>query len=362
MTHVAGERRRARKAAHTPERGLHEALDRAADELGFRGASLLVAVSGGIDSSVLLHGLHALREELSLELAIGHIDHGLRGGESQGDAAWVCRLGEQLGLAYEVVRVSLAASRDSASRTRPSIQEAARAERYAALDALREKFGATAIATAHTADDQAETVLLRLVRGCGPESLGAIPPVGRTEQGTTVLRPLLRVTRTEIEAYAAARALTWREDSSNAGDDYARNRMRHDVIPLLRDGFNPQLLRTLGNLADAARADGAWLGSLVGDEVAGRLRVAEDDGGRALEVECAGWGELPEALARRVVREALERVGLGREVTRSHIDRVLGFTRAGPTTGRALGLPLGWQWRCAGKVWRIERAEARTED
>ena len=221
------------------------------------GATLLVAVSGGIDSVVLAHALAARAPRGGRAVALGHVDHGLRGEASAADAAFVARLAGKLGVPGAGRRVDPATLREGgSSRDRPTLQEAARALRYEALDEMARELGASAIATAHNADDQAETLLPRLLRGTGPDGLGGIPeasPDGR------ILRPLLGVSRAEIEAFARAHAIAWREDASNQADGYTRNRLRHHWLPGLAGEFNPRLLRSLGELAEALRRDAEWI-------------------------------------------------------------------------------------------------------
>ena len=313
---------------------LLRALEEALTRLALRDGTLLVAVSGGIDSVALLHGLHEIAEGRRLELRVGHVNHGLRGSESEADQAFVEALAAGLGLSCEVARVDPAQARAGrSSRDRPSPQEAAREVRYTALRAMAGRRGARWLATAHQADDQAETVLLRLLRGAGPDALGGIPeksPDGR------LVRPLLAVSRADVERFAGVRRLIWREDASNASDAYARNRLRLHWLPGLKREFNPRLLRAIGNLAEAQRRDSEWIMSRVEQEAAARF-VRE---GEWLAIDAKDWAALPEALARRLTRLALQRCGSSRLVTRVHLERMGAFlTSAG--TGKRLELPGG---------------------
>ncbi|MGI9590006.1 MAG: tRNA lysidine(34) synthetase TilS, partial [Myxococcota bacterium] len=241
-------------------RALGEALER----LALRDGRLLVAVSGGIDSVALLHGLHELAQERHLKLLTGHVNHGLRGAAAEADQRFVQELSGQLDLPFEVARVDPeAARRGRSSRDRPTTQEAARTLRYQALGAMAEGAGARWLATAHQADDQAETVLLRLLRGAGPDALGGIPE--RSPDGR-IVRPLLGISRQEIERFAASRRLSWREDASNASERYARNRLRRRWLPGLAQDFNPRLLRAIGKLAEAQRRDSEWISARVEQE------------------------------------------------------------------------------------------------
>jgi tRNA(Ile)-lysidine synthase len=325
-----------------PIREVRQALLR----FGCPGSSLLLAVSGGLDSVTLCHVLHELSEELGLKILIGHVNHGLRGADSDADEASVRALAGRLGLEFEAARLAPGSLRQGvSSRDRPTLQEAARELRYAWLDELAERRGVRHIATAHTLDDQAETVLLRLLRGTGPDGLGGIPEQSRDGR---LVRPLLAVSRGSIERFAAERRLSWREDASNARLDYTRNRLRQRWLPGLVQDFNPQLLRAIGNLAEAQRRDSEWIEAEVQREIAARF--AED--GSWLVIDAKDWGALHEALARRLVRAALERCGSGRLVTRVHLDRFVGFLAAGET-GRVIEFPGGLMLRRTAGGYRL---------
>jgi tRNA(Ile)-lysidine synthase len=310
------------------------ALESRVPVLGLAGRRILVALSGGLDSVVLLHGLHAVRERFSISLGAAHVHHGLRGEAADQDEAHARGLAEALGVPFRSARVDPAALRRAGpSRARPTLQEAARRLRYAALFAVADELRAHAIATAHHADDQAETVLLRILRGSGPDGLGGIPD--RSPDGRLV-RPLLELPRSALRAHAEAHGLAWREDASNDDPHYARNRLRKDWLPGLAGAFNPRLLRALADLAEAQRRDSEWIEAAV-DEVA---RAQFEPSGGGLRIEGAGWAEMPEALARRLARRALIACGAGRDVSRPHLARMLRFLRAG-RSGTAIELPGG---------------------
>lgn len=315
------------------------------ERLDLAGRRVLVAVSGGLDSTALAHLLHARARRHRLVLALGHVNHGLRGEASDADEAAVQALGAALGLPVRCLRADPRPRREGgASRTRPTLQEAARDMRYAALRAMAGELGAERIATAHTADDQAETVLLRLLRGSGPDGLSGIPE--RSPDGV-IVRPLLEVSRAALEAYALAQRLAWREDASNAKTEYARNRLRLHWLPGLASEFNPQLLRALAGLAEAQRRDSEWIEAWVEREAASRF----SEEGAWLWIDAKDWSELPEALARRLARAALRRCGIGREVSRAHLARMLGFLRSG-RSGSRIELP-------SGRILARERARFR---
>jgi tRNA(Ile)-lysidine synthase len=313
---------------------LVEEVNRAAAALGLRDERVLVAVSGGIDSVALVHALLEIAGEKRLKLAIGHVNHGLRGDESEADQRAVGELAGRLGLPFCVRHVDPAQQRiGQSSRARPTLQEAARSLRYQALREMADEAECRRLATAHNADDQAETVLLRLLRGSGPDGLAGIPDCS---PDGFVVRPMLRASRQDVESYAAMRGFDWREDRSNASSAYARNRLRLHWLPGLAKEFNDQLLRAIGNLAEAQRRDSEWIASLVEREAA--VRFAPESGW--LRVTPEGWDVLPEALARRLARWGLRRCGGERDTTRVHLERMLGFLRTG-RSGTQIELPGG---------------------
>ena len=331
------------KERHDGRRGdavgpVHREVAAAAERLALRGRRVLVAASGGLDSTVLADALVATARLGGFRVALGHVHHGLRGPEADADEAAVRELAGRLGAPFESERIDPEALRAGrSSRERPTLQEAARTLRYAALTRLAARAGAERIATAHHADDQAETVLLRLFRGAGPDALGGIPE--RSPDGRLV-RPLLRIARADLEACARARGLAWREDASNASDAYARNRLRRAFLPALSDAFNPQLLRAIADLAEAQRRDSAWIAAEVEREA--RTRFTSE--GAWLEIDAKDWAALPEALARRLIRDALRRAGISRHVTRVHLERVQRFLER-PVRGRRIELPGGLELR-----------------
>lgn len=338
-----------------PARGIASGsrLDRAfARELAaqdLRGRRVLVAVSGGRDSCVLLDLFRGAARAFALELVVGHVHHGLRGREADLDADHVESLARAAALPFHRLPVDPeAARRGGPSRVRPTLEEAARDLRRAALSRLADETGSAVIATAHHAGDQAETLLLRLLRGTGPDGLAGMAP--RSADGRWC-KPLLAAAPDAIADWAARRALVWREDGSNRDRRFARNRLRLDVLPDLVARFNPQLLRTLGDLAEATRTDRRWIEGLVDEASAGRVAWRAP----VLQLSLEGWRELPEALARRVVRRGLIEAGLGREVSRVQLLRVLAFLRRGRAVGRdkKLELPGGFLLRRVGDHFEL---------
>ncbi len=326
-------------------------LAQALTDLGLDGVRVCVAVSGGVDSVCLLRALHRFAEERSLTLSVAHVNHGLRGEESEGDEIFVRDLAEQLDLPFASRKVDPASFREGRTgRERPSPQEAARSLRYSALHEMAAALGAEHVATAHHLNDQVETVLLRLLRGTGPDGLVGIP---RSGHGGRVVRPFLDLSREEILAWACAQSLEWREDRSNADLQYRRNSLRATWIPKLSEEFNPQLLNAVAQLAEAQRRDSVWIAEIVDSEAESRFQRR----GEVLEIVRWDWEVMPDALALRLARKAMEELGQGREVTRRHLQRMVEFLRGG-RTGTWIQLPGHLELRCERKFFCLRASGA----
>lgn len=289
------------------------------------GETLVVGLSGGADSTALADALVWLAKRQGFRLVAAHLDHGLRPGSDE-DAAGCAQLCGQLGVSLRLGRADV---RARASRDRAGIEDAARRERYAFLRDVKRQEQAVAIAVAHTEDDQAETVLLRLLRGAAATGLGAMRP--RTGD---ILRPLLRVSRQEVLDHLAGRGLSWREDPTNLEKAFARNRVRHELLPHLRR-FNPRIVGTLGRSA-AVLADEADLAATAGAELLDRIGRTEAD---ALLVDRAGLASAHPAVARAALRRALDLVGGLADISALHVERLLDLARSHGTSGRRLPLP-----------------------
>jgi tRNA(Ile)-lysidine synthase len=279
-----------------------------------------VAVSGGADSVCLLHLLLELAPEWDLRLSVLHLNHGLRGEESRLDEEFVRALAARLGLAATVRAVDVAASPDN-------LEQAAREARLAFFRELVAGGAVARVAVGHTRNDQAETVLFRFLRGSGGAGLAGIRPV----TGDGMVRPLLEADRSEVEQYLTERGLSWREDSSNASPQFARNRIRHQLLPQLRREWNPAIGEALTHTADWALAEEEYWEAEIG-----RLAVrhlVERDGAVLASVE--SLRDLPLAAARRLVRRALERVrGDLRGVDFGHVAAILKMASARGGHGR----------------------------
>ena len=232
------------------------------------GARIGVAVSGGADSVFLLHVLRELAPQWNLALSVVHIEHGIRGAASLADAEFVRSLAASFGLPFHLHTANVAAEPDN-------LEQAARRARTAFYRSLIAARTLDRIATGHTRSDQAETVLYRILRGSGLAGLAGILPV--TDEG--LVRPLLEVTRGEIEAWLRERGIQWREDETNQDRAYARNRLRHEILPLLAENFNPRLEDALANLATLARdEEDYWQSQLERYPRAGIWRIGDSHG------------------------------------------------------------------------------------
>jgi tRNA(Ile)-lysidine synthase len=264
-----------------------------------RGDHVLVGVSGGPDSVALLHLLAELRGSLGFRLSIVHVDHQLRP-DSGEDARFVQQLAASLGLNAAVIsrRVELQGRHRGLS-----LEDAARRIRYDAfLDAAR-RLQAGRLALAHTADDQAETVIMRMIRGAGPAGLSAIPLI-RSLGELTVIRPLLHVSRHDVLAYLRQRRLAFRQDPSNADPRFLRNRIRSELLPMLERAYNPQIRGQLRQLADQCRAETAFL-----QQTALRYwkRLAKCRDGQVV-IRLRGFLRLPTVLQQHLFRLVIQRI------------------------------------------------------
>ncbi|MDY6838157.1 MAG: tRNA lysidine(34) synthetase TilS [Thermodesulfobacteriota bacterium] len=295
------------------------------------GDMVVVGVSGGPDSVALLHCLVALKKRRHLDLVVAHLNHQLRGATARQEAVFVEGLALRLRVPCEI------SSRDVASyagRHRLSIQEAARKVRYAFYREVSRKYGATKIALGHQANDNAESVLIHLLRGTGPRGLAGIPPV----RDGCIIRPLIDMPREQILQFLDISGFEYVEDRSNLDPKYLRNRIRHRLLPSLRADYNPKAIWALNRLATIAREEeDFWSRQVTG---AFQELVLEQTGGR-LVLSAPGLARLHPALLRRLVRQAvLSLRGNLRRLGHQHVEAVAHLAKRSSPCGR-IDLPCG---------------------
>jgi len=257
------------------------------------GDKLGVAVSGGADSVCLLHALLDLRAEFGLSLAVLHVDHRLRGAESQADAQFVHQLAQELGAPFHLRTLDL-------DLRHGNLEQEARRARYGFFRELIREGAVQKVAVGHTRSDQAETVLYRLLRGAGSAGLAGIHPVA--DWG--LVRPLLEVTRQDVELWLRERGIPWRQDATNAEFRFDRNRIRHELIPRLEAKWNPGLQETLAQTADWAWEEEQYWRTQIRQRAADWVRFEEN----AALLDVVRLNTLPTAVARRLIREIVRQV------------------------------------------------------
>ena len=299
------------------------------------GRRLVVAVSGGPDSLAMLYALHRLRDELGLALHVAHLDHRLRGQDSAADAEFVAQTCAKLGIDYTVEDVDVLAFR---REHRMSLEEAAREVRYRFLVRVAEQVGADTVALGHTSDDQVETVLMNVIRGSGLRGLRGMRPVSKQRiagSDLTLFRPLLNLQKQDTIAYCEALHLTPRADESNRSMEMTRNRVRLELLPLLRDmnpAFGDAALRLSRNAVDALAVvdkavDAAWPDVIR-------------DVGEAISIDRKKFRGLDEAVRTHLMMRALSHVkGAARGIERVHIEDATRAVLKSP--GLQLHLPEG---------------------
>jgi tRNA(Ile)-lysidine synthase len=314
------------------------------------GDKVIVAVSGGPDSVALAHALRDLQEQLGISLHVAHLNHGIRGREADEDAEFVRRLADSLDLPVTIETADVPAVK---KLLKISVEEAARKVRYEFLERIGNATAAQRIAIAHTADDQAETVLMNLIRGAGPDGLAGIPPV----RGKYI-RPLLGVTRAEVMLYCEENHLETRTDSTNLRDEYRRNRVRLELIPLLESGYNPGVKDALVATSEIMREESEYMA----DKAAEILETVADwsrDDDTVFRVDALL--ALPLALRRRCLRMAIEAAkGDLKDVAFKQVERVL--TRLNGGKSFALTLPSGVVYaKMQDNSLRVFRADSEPE-
>jgi tRNA(Ile)-lysidine synthase len=311
------------------------------------GSSLLIGLSGGADSVALTSALIELRERLGLKVSAAHLNHRIRGAESDRDEEFVRAMCARLGIELIVER----ADGLDASTLPANLEERAREVRREFLLRVADRVRAAFVALGHHRDDQAETVLMRLMRGAGAAGMAAMGEHGPGR----LIRPMLSISRAEIREYLEARAIPFVEDSSNSSRDILRNRIRADLLPTLEREYAPGLSRRLVEVANEMRS----LDELV-TSIAARELDAMRVGGGALDV--SGFGAVNRAVQAVVIRLFLsERMGSLRKISRAHVDSVLHLILDGGPSD-SIDLPGGWRAGREYNLLRLTDARERKAD
>ena len=311
-----------------------------------RGQRILVGVSGGADSVALLAVLRDLALAWKLNLTVAHLNHGIRGPAAAADAAFVAGLARRWQLQFIGGRVNVPVQ---ARRRGISLEMAGRKARYDFFAKAARAYDCDVVATAHTADDQAETILLNLVRGAGPAGLAGIPYIGRYG-ALKVVRPLRDLNRKSIEQFLKKRQLVWRHDATNADPAFLRNRVRHEVLPLLEDRLNPGIRPALLRASDILASENEWLNGLAAD-ILEQCRAPVT--GQALAADRLNG--YPVAARRRVLRHWLTMCGLAPEALNFEAIERLDNLVTDQRGGRAVTLSGGWLVRRARDVLTLSQ-------
>jgi tRNA(Ile)-lysidine synthase len=296
---------------------------------------VLVAVSGGPDSVCLLHLLHQLRCELKIDLHIAHLNHQLRGEESEADARYVAELAGKLAIPATVEKRDVTAYQNEHHL---SLEEAAREVRYIFLSKVAEEVGASVAAVGHTLNDQVETILLHLIRGTGTRGLRGLQPLQSLKfdsKALTVIRPLLEIKREETEEYCDLHQLKPLTDSSNLSQSMLRNRVRHELLPLMKN-YNPGIFESVLRIRNISQDDLAFIESESSEAWKRVVRKKEN----TFIFDKAGFNSLPVSLKRQLLRTAVDKLlGTLKDIETRHIEEML--QAAGRPAGRSITLPEG---------------------
>mgnify|MGYP001253973163 CR=1 FL=1 len=281
-------------------------------------ASVLVGVSGGADSVALVHVLNEMALFFSLKLGIAHLNHSLRGNESDDDARFVASVSDKLHIPCFIEKKDVIKYK---TENGLSLEEAGRRVRYAFFEDIAESKGYNRIALGHTCDDNAELVLMYLIRGSGPLGISGIPPVRHgLKNNLSIIRPLIKTARKEIIDYISEKNLSYVTDKSNLDEKYLRNRIRHRLIPELKAGYNLKIVETLNRLASIVRSEEEWMENELKPILNKNTLFTENN---RIILSVSGMNALHPAAKRRATRSAIAGVkGDLRRISYSHIELV----------------------------------------
>ena len=330
--------------------GLLQEVSIQVESWGLRGARIVVAASGGPDSLALLHALDALKRPLRLDIRAAHFDHRLRP-ESRADADFVRDFAESIGVPVSAGDGDVDAFR---RERRLSLEDAARRLRYEFLTEVANETDADAVALGHTADDQAETVLLRILRGTGLDGLGAMSPMSAATwagRRVNLFRPLLAVSKAQTLAYCADNGLKPRADESNQSTEMTRNRARLELLPIL-ETYNPSVKLALNRLAKSARLDMSFIRRHAERAAEGVMDVDVDGG---VSLDRAAFAELHPAIQRHALRIAAQTAAGDRaDLSEAHVEAMLAVMSG--AAGRGADLPRGVRFETDYRRARLRRA------
>lgn len=312
------------------------------------GDGIVVGLSGGPDSVCLFHVLCSLKRKLQIgDITAVHINHGMRGAESDGDEEYARSLAESMGAEFISFKYDVPAI---AAASGEGTEEAGRRLRYAAFEKIRREKGAARIAVAHNMNDQAETVMMRIMRGTGLRGLAGIDHM---RADGIVIRPLLDVKRSEIEAYCEENGLAPHIDSTNKQDIYTRNKIRLNLLPAMQRDFNPNIMEALVRLSEQAREDEDFITSAAAEFADGRW----DD--KSLSLALDGFSALHSAVAKRVIMLCAQRAGMEQNMSALHLENTLRLAAAG-AEAKQTDLSDGFYARVSyGKLWFVRRRSGR---
>lgn len=303
--------------------GLLTRLETGLQQCDAVGISVLVAISGGADSVALLRGLLQLREPLKLTLRAAHLNHQLRGADADADADWVGALCQRCEVSCDIEAAPILTL---AEQTRRGLEETARDARYDFLRATAKRHSCDVVATAHTADDQAETVLHHILRGTGLTGLRGMEWSRSLDDSTRLIRPMLAIWRTEVEQFLSELGQDFRQDATNEDVSLTRNRLRHELLPRLEQDFNPRVRAHLCQLAEQA----------AGCEEASRIAAETlldaallDQSDHVVRLRRDALADVGRPLAREVFVRLWQRTGWPRQaMTFSHWNRLVDFVKS----------------------------------
>ena len=299
------------------------------------GEKLAAAISGGPDSVTMLYCLNNLKEVIGFKLHVFHINHMLRGEESDRDETFVKNLAESLGLPFYAKKVDVAGHQ---KKQKCSLQVAAREMRYLSLNQLARSLSISKIATGHTADDQAETVLMRVLKGCGLKGISGIPPI----RDNKFIRPLLEITSEEVEQFLNQNQIKSLMDSTNLKNNYLRNQVRNNLMPSLKKDFNPSLVETLNRSSQIFRADDNYISEIAQDEFKKSILKNDEE---TLILDATHFQSLHVALKRRIVLDSIYNFsGHGRQVSQNIIENILQVIES-KISGKSLSIFNGFQFK-----------------